>query len=85
MTSYAATFPNYKGRKVRVAAFDRPLYLELNWSGGSKDHVVLVDTANGRIGRLVCPSPWAAGAFDPTAQKAASSRCTRSYAAPTKA
>ena len=61
----AATFPTYKGRKVTVAPFVHPLHLDLNWSGGTKDTVVLIDVAKGRVGRLVCPSPWAAGAFDP--------------------
>lgn len=60
-----ATFPNYRGRKVRVALFDRPLYLDLSWSGGTRDSVALIDFTNGRIGHLRCPSPWARGAYDP--------------------
>lgn len=62
----AATFPAYKGRKISAVAWDdRPVHLDLSWSGGTKDDVVLVDTANGRIGKLVVPSPWSAGAADP--------------------
>jgi hypothetical protein len=61
----AATFPNYRGRKVRVALWTAPLHLDLNWSGGTKDTVVLIDMANSRVGRLVVPSPWARGAADP--------------------
>ena len=61
----AATFPRYKGRKVRVVPFTAPLHLDLSWSGGTKDDVALIDVRNGRIGRLVVPSPWARGAADP--------------------
>ncbi|HEX6984884.1 MAG TPA: hypothetical protein VF170_05880, partial [Planctomycetaceae bacterium] len=61
----AATFPDYRGRKVRVAAFDRPLSLDLSWSGGTVDKVALIDVRNGRIGHLRVPSAWARGAHDP--------------------
>jgi hypothetical protein len=75
----AATFPNYKGRKVSVAAWSGPLYLDLNWSGGTRDEVVLVDVTNGRIGRLVVPSPWAAGAHDPVGTPPGSILAVHSY------
>lgn len=61
----AATFPTYKGRKITLVPFDRPLHLDLSWSGGTVDKVVLVDLANGRIGKLVVPAPWSIGAADP--------------------
>lgn len=61
----AATFPDYRGRKIRVAPWSAPLSLDLNWSGGTCDKVALLDLRNGRIGKLVVPSPWARGAADP--------------------
>ena len=54
----AATFPDYRGRKVRIARWDRPLHLDLNWSGGTIDQVVLIDLAAGRIAHLSVPAPW---------------------------
>jgi hypothetical protein len=59
------SFPNYRGRKVSASAWRGPLSLDLNWDGGSRDYVVLIDFAAERIGRLVSPSPWARGAHDP--------------------
>lgn len=59
------SFPDYRGRKVRVAPWTSPLYLDLSWSGGTIDKVVLIDFRNGRVGKLVVPSPWARGAADP--------------------
>jgi hypothetical protein len=62
----AATFPSYKGRKVKAVAWDdRPLHLDLSWSGGTKDDVVLLDLSGGRVGKLVVPAPWSHGAADP--------------------
>lgn len=61
----AATFPDYRGRKIRVAAWSGPLHLDLSWDGGTCDKVALIDVASGRVGHLVVPSPWAAGAADP--------------------
>ena len=76
----AATFPNYRGRKLSAVAWnDRPLHLDLSWSGGTKDDVVLVDVANGRIGRLVIPSPWARGAADPVDVPAGAILAVHSY------
>ncbi len=61
----AATFPRYRGRKLSAVPWgDGPLYLDLSWSGGTKDEVVLVD-ASGRVSDLVVPSPWSGGANDP--------------------
>ncbi len=61
----SVSFPEYRGRKISAALWTAPLSLDLNWDGGSKDEVVLIDFAAGRIGRLRCPSPWAVGAHDP--------------------
>lgn len=61
----AATFPDYRGRKIRIARWSSPLHLDLSWSGGTIDKVALIDFANGRIGHLRVPAPWSAGAADP--------------------
>lgn len=60
-----ATFPDYRGRKVRLAPWSAPLHLDLSWSGGTRDRVALIDLHRGRIGHLTVPSPWSAGAADP--------------------
>jgi DNA-directed RNA polymerase subunit K/omega len=41
----AKTFPNYKGRKFRVSATERPVNTISSWCGGSKDFFVLVNLA----------------------------------------
>lgn len=61
----AASFPNYRGRKIKAVVTDDALALDLSWSGGTVDKVVLL-TPNGS-GTLVVPSPWARGANDPVA------------------
>jgi hypothetical protein len=75
----SATFPDYRGRKVRVARFDRPLHLDLSWSGGTIDKVALIDFRNGRIGHLVVPAPWSHGAADPVDCPAGALLVVRSY------
>lgn len=54
-----ASFPAYRGRKVKVAAYDKPLHVDWNWGGGSIDKVVLIDMSSGRVGRASVPAPWA--------------------------
>jgi hypothetical protein len=61
----SATFPDYRGRKVRVALWSSPLHLDLSWSGGTVDKVALVDFHRGRVGHLRVPAPWSHGAADP--------------------
>jgi hypothetical protein len=75
----AATFPDYRGRKVRIARYDRPLYLDLTWSGGTVDKVVLVDFVGGRIGKLRVSSPFVAGANDPVSCPPGAMLVVRSY------
>lgn len=75
----SATFPDYRGRKVRVARFDRPLHLDLSWSGGTVDKVALIDFRNGRIGHLVVPAPWSHGAADPVDCPPGAMLVVRSY------
>lgn len=74
-----ATFPDYRGRKVRVALWSSPLHLDLSWSGGTVDKVALVDFVHGRIGKLVVPSPWARGAADPVDCPPGAMLVVRSY------
>jgi hypothetical protein len=76
----AATFPDYRGRKLSAVRWDdRPLHLDLSWSGGTVDKVVLVDVASGRIGTLVVPSPWSRGAADPVDVPAGAILAVHSY------
>jgi len=75
----AATFPDYRGRKVRVAPWTGPLHLDLSWSGGTCDKVALLDLTGGRVGHLVVPSPWARGAADPVDCPAGAVLVVRSY------
>lgn len=74
-----ATFPDYRGRKVRIVRYDRPLYLDLSWSGGTVDKVALVDFVGGRIGKLRVSSPFVAGAHDPVVCPPGAMLVVRSY------
>jgi len=75
----AATFPDYRGRKVRVAMWSSPLHLDLSWSGGTVDKVAVIDFVGGRIGHLRVPAPWSHGAADPVDCPAGAMLVVRSY------
>ena len=40
-------FPEYKGRKIRVAPFNGPMHLTSGWDGGSKDWYFVVPLVAG--------------------------------------
>jgi hypothetical protein len=55
----AATFPDYRGRKVRISLVDdRPISLDYHRSGGSRDVARMVRIADGAIGAPALSSPW---------------------------
>ncbi len=44
----SATFPTYRGRKIRVETSDRPVHVESYWSGGSRNYFQAYDMRDGR-------------------------------------
>lgn len=69
----AATFPDYRGRKIRVAAWSSPVYVDWNWSGGTRDFVAVIAPGRG-VGFASVPAPWRHdhGPVDPAAFPAGS-------------
>lgn len=53
----AQTFPEYRGRKIRLAFTTEVVLSDVNWGGGSKNTYHGV-TANANGKRLVVPAPW---------------------------
>lgn len=53
----AATFPEYRGRKVRVVEYDRPRLWTVCWDEGSRDTVRLIDLTRG-VATLRSGAPW---------------------------
>ena len=43
-----ASFPDYKGRKLRVAPRTGPLQMISYWEGGSRSYFVIIDMVRGR-------------------------------------
>lgn len=54
----AATFPDYKGRKIAVEFCTKLTFYNTNWDGGSRNYYHAV-AADGRHSRLSVPAPWA--------------------------
>jgi hypothetical protein len=55
-----ATFPDYRGRKVRVAPYTRPLFLQTTWSEGSRDEVKAIRLADGQVADASGFAGWGA-------------------------
>lgn len=61
----AATFPEYRGRKIRLVAEDSLLVHELNWSGGARNQYrgcTLTGERTGDLDRYNACAPWNNGA-----------------------
>ena len=56
----AATFPAYKGRKVRIARYERPVYCQTTWSEGSRDVVKAVRLSDGLVADAANLRGWGA-------------------------
>lgn len=44
----AASYPEYRGRKIRVTPFVGPMRLDSYWDEGSRTYFVFVDISTGR-------------------------------------
>ena len=53
-----ATFPGYKGRKVKVEFAPTVTFYDTNWGGGSRNSYAAVGS-DGRTAHLGVPAPWA--------------------------
>lgn len=57
----AATFPGYRGRKIRLEPRRRMTFHGTFWSGGSRNEYVALNLENGRVEPLrTGSSPWTA-------------------------
>jgi len=45
----AITFPEYRGRKIRLTITDRPMRLANYWDGGTRSYYKAVDLNTGRV------------------------------------
>jgi len=53
-----ASFPAFKGRRVEVQQWTKPVWVTAHWDEGTKDDVVILDPARG-IGRMeTVGAPW---------------------------
>jgi len=53
----AATFPEWRGRLIRVGEYDRPRFWTVCWDEGSRDEVKLIDLSRG-VADLTAGSPF---------------------------
>ena len=52
-----ATFPEYRGRKIRVVFEDTMCFWDTNWGGGTRN-VYKSLASDGRTASLNVPAPW---------------------------
>ena len=55
-----ATFPEYRGRRVRIAPYTEPLFLQTTWSEGSRDVVKAVRLSDGSVADAANLRGWGA-------------------------
>lgn len=61
----AATFPEYRGRKVRVRSWRGPMVLENYWSEGSRSYYVAVRVTDGSIADFGTDNPFLRQSHEP--------------------
>lgn len=66
----AATFPNYRGRKVVAEVAESVTLYDTNWSGGTRNTYHFVQP--NKAGRLIVPAPWVNSAEGETVELSAS-------------
>jgi len=52
-----ATFPDYKGRTIKVEFANEVTFWDTNWGGGSRNSYAAVKS-DGRTANLNVPAPW---------------------------
>jgi len=60
----AATFPDYRGRKIELRSWDRPRTLENYWDGGTRSYWSMVEITTGRVGTPTNDNPFEPAAHD---------------------
>lgn len=61
----AATFPDYRGRKVKARAWRGPMRLQNYWDGGSRSYYVAVRVADGAVADFGTDNPFQQSAHEP--------------------
>lgn len=52
-----ATFPEYRGRKIKVEFTDRVTFWDTNWGGGTRNYYKFVHVS-GKVATLAPAAPW---------------------------
>jgi hypothetical protein len=53
-----ATFPDYRGRKIKIRAWKGPRKLDSWWDGGSRDYFALVSISTGQVAQMESNHPF---------------------------
>lgn len=53
----AATFPEYRGRSIKVVFENTITFYDTNWGGGTRN-VYKAIASDGRVAQLQVPAPW---------------------------
>lgn len=61
----AATFPEYRGRKVKARLWTRPMRLENYWDGGTRSYYVAIRVADGAVADFGTDNPFERSAHEP--------------------
>lgn len=60
----AATFPDYRGRKIKARLWTRPMRLQNYWDGGSRSYYVAVRITDGAVSDFGTDNPFIRSTHD---------------------
>lgn len=61
----AATFPQYKGRKIKARLWRGPMQLQNYWDGGSRSYYVAVRIVDGAVSDFATDNPFERSSHEP--------------------
>jgi len=61
----AASFPEYRGRKVKARLWTRPMRLQNYWDGGSRSYYVAIRMADGAVSDFGTDNPFLRESHEP--------------------
>lgn len=60
----AASFPEWKGRKIKARLWTRPMRLQNYWDGGTRSYYVAIRVSDGAVANFGTDNPFLASAHD---------------------
>lgn len=54
----AATFPEYRGRRINVKFSKEISFWDTNWGGGTKNTYKALNMETSKVGAFYAPAPW---------------------------